>query len=68
MTSLRTPFIPQINDEVFYSPGAHAKYCEEFEKKVGRLRVNERVPKEINKQNLMERLILCDVSSIEGML
>ena len=68
LTSLRTPFIPQINDEVFYSPGAHAKYCEEFEKKVGRLRVNERVPKEINKQNLMERLILCDVSSIEGML
>ena len=68
LTSLRTPFIPQINDEVFYSPGAHAKYCVEFEEKVGRLRVNERVPKEINKQNLMERLILCDVSSIEGML
>ena len=68
LTSLRTPFIPQINDEVFYSPGAHAKYCEEFESKVGRLRVNERVPKEINKQNLLERLILCDVSSIEGML
>ena len=26
--SLRMPYIPQVNDQVYYVPRAHEKYCE----------------------------------------
>ena len=64
--SLRMPFIPQLNDHVYYVPRAHEKYCEDIERRLDyRLRINEKVPKEIRRLQLLDELVLCQVQSIE---
>ena len=64
--SLRMPYIPQLNDQVYYVPRAHEKYCEDIERRIDyRLRSNEKVPKEIRQLDLMDQLLLCQVESIE---
>ena len=69
--ALRTPFLPQIGDEVYYVPAAHQKYCDDFENKISskeyRLRINEKVPKEIKRDNnLFNSIILCNVKEIKA--
>ena len=68
--ALRTPFVPQIGDEVYYVPIAHQKYCEDFEIKTDyRLRINEKVPKDIKRNGqLYNSLILCNVKEVKGQI
>ena len=64
--SLRTPYIPQVTDELYYVPRAHEKYCEDIERRLDyRLRINEKVPKEIRRRQLMDEVLHCRVNSIE---
>ena len=47
-------------------PRAHEKYCEDIERRLDyRLRINEKVPKEIRRLQLLDQVVLCQVESIE---
>ena len=68
--ALRTPFLPQIGDEIYYVPLAHQKYCDDFQAKISskayRLRINEKVPKEIKRNaDLYNSMVLCTVKEIK---